>query len=217
MHLRTLVLALAVCLGLPGCGGGGLMQYIVATRNHQGDLALAAGNLPDAAIAYKLALQFAPDDQHARAGLARVQLGIAVKDYQAAKLEDALAALAVASKYDPQSVRVAEVRAEIEQARIKREIVVSNYPIYRENGRALRRAYLELKTLDAKIIEALQRFDYTFDPTQLSTAIRTSYTLGEEVTKNTNHLISFRQLVEAGSPSASSEPLAPGASLLPLP
>jgi len=108
--------------------------------------------------------------------------------------------------------------AEIEQARTKRAIVVSNYPTYRETGRQLRRAYLELKPLDAKIILALQKFDYTYDSGQLSTAIRTSYTLGGEVARNTQRLIAYRQLVEAGSPNVGSgEPLAPAASLLPLP
>jgi len=215
MRFRAFLCALAVIAGVSGCGSGGIMQYIAATRSHQGDMALANGNLPEAAIAYKLALQMAPEDVHARAGLGRVQLGIAYKDFQASKFEDALAALQIASKYDPQSVRVAGLRSEIEQARVKREIVVSNYPLYRESGRALRRSYLELKTLDAKIIGGLQRFDFTYDSAQLSSAIRASYTLAEEINKNTSRLVSFRQLVEGGS-AGSTEPLSAG-SLLPLP
>jgi tetratricopeptide (TPR) repeat protein len=216
MRLR-LILSLLVLCTVCGCSSG-VKEYIVSVRSHQGDMALAAGNLQDAALSYRLALQLDPGDPHARAGLAQVQLRIAVKDYQTSKFDDALAAVAVAAKYDPQSVRVAEVRAEIEQARLKRQIVVSNYPTYRETGRQLRRAYLELKTLNAKIIAALLRFDYTYDSGQLSTAIRTSFTLGEEVAHNTQRLIAYRQLVEAGSPAAKgSEALAPAASLLPLP
>jgi tetratricopeptide (TPR) repeat protein len=217
--VRRLTLGFVVLAagGLTGCAGG-VQGYIVSMRSHQGDLALQHGNLQDAALAYRLALQLDPTDQHARAGLAKVQTGLATKYYQASKFEDALAALTIAARYDPQSVRIAELRSEIEQARVNRAIVLSNYPTYRETGRQLRRGYLALKPLTARIILALQRFDYTYDSTQLSTAIRTSYTLGEEVTRSTNHLRLYRQLVEAGSPvGRGAEPLAPAASLLPLP
>jgi tetratricopeptide (TPR) repeat protein len=217
MSIRFLVVLIALCTSVTGCSGG-VKQYIVSTRSRQGDAALASGNLADAALAYRLALQLAPSDAHARAGLAQVQIRIAVKDYQTSKFEEALAALSVASKYDPQSVRVAEVRSEIEQARTNRAIVVSNYPTYRETGRQLRRAYLELKTLDGKIVLALLHFDYTYDSEQLATAIRTSYTLGGEVARNTQRLIAYRQSVEAGSAAAAAaETLTPAASLLPLP
>lgn len=217
--VRLLALGL-VAFGAAGLGGcaGGVQGYIVSMRSHQGDLALQHGNLQDAALAYRLALQLDPTDQHTRAGLAAVQTRLATKYYQASKFEDALAALTIAARYDPQSVRIAELRSEIEQARVNRAIVLSNYPTYRETGRQLRRGYLALKPLTARIILALQRFDYTYDASQLSTAIRTSYTLGEEVTRSTNHLRVYRQLVEAGSPAGhAGEPLAPAASLLPLP
>lgn len=211
-------LALAASASLCGCSGGGLKHYIVSTRNDQGDMALAHGNLQDASLSYRLALQMDSQDEHARAGLAQVQLRLAVQQYQGSRFEDALASLAVAAKYDPQSVRVAEVRSEIEQARVKREIVLSNYPTYRETGRQIQRAYRDLRALNLKIVASLQRFDYTYDSGQLTQAIQNSYLLGEEVNKNTNRLISFRQLVEAGAPSATgTEPLAPAASLLPLP
>ena len=59
-----------------GCAGT-LTRYIVDTRNHQGDLAYEARNLADAAVAYRLALRLAPQDEHARAGLAAVQLRLA--------------------------------------------------------------------------------------------------------------------------------------------
>jgi tetratricopeptide (TPR) repeat protein len=205
-----------LCGALCGCVGG-VTQYLVSTRSHQGDLALANGNLPDAALAYRLALQLEPNDAHARAGLAQVQIRIAYKDYQAAKFENALAALAIASKYDPQSVRVAALKSEIAQARVNREIVVANYPTYRETGRALRRSYLELKTLDARIVLALLRFDYSYDSGQLATAIRDSYILGGEVSRNTSRLIAYRQLVESGSPATGATSLESGGSILPLP
>jgi tetratricopeptide (TPR) repeat protein len=218
MHkIMTFVIALSAGVALFGCSGGGPKQYIVSARNHQGDMALAHNNLQDASLAYRLALQLDPENTHARAGLAEVQLKLAVQQYQASHFEDALASLAIAAKYDPQSVRVAEVRSEIEQARVKREIVLSNYPTYRENLRQIERSYRDLRALDVKIISALQRFDYTYDSGQLTQAIQNSVILDEEVGKNTNRLISFRQLVEAGAPTAGRDQLAPAASLLPLP
>jgi tetratricopeptide (TPR) repeat protein len=219
MKLRLAALVLAFAAVVPaGCSGGGLKQYIVSLRNHQGDLGLQRGSYQDASLSFRLALQLDPNDAHARSGLAQVQLKIAQQQYQASKFEDALGSIAIATKYDPQSVRIAELRAEIEQARIKREIVISNYPTYAENGRQIQRSYRELRTLDAKIIVALQRFDYTFDSAQLMQAIQNSYVLGEEVQKNTSRLVAFRQLVEAGVPNArANQPLVPAASLLPLP
>lgn len=212
---RALVLAVALC-GTTGCSGG-VVGFIVATRDHQGDVALASRNLPDAAEAFRLALRLAPDDAHARAGLAAVQLQIAAQDYTLSKFEDALGALAIAAKYDPESVRLAELRTEIEQARIKREIVLSNYPLYGETGLALRRSYAQLRKESNAIVATLQRFDYSYDSNELMKAIRASKGLNAEVARLTARLVSYRQLVESGSPERSTEPLAPAASLLPLP
>jgi len=217
--IRSSLLGLAL-LAAPALGGcaGGISQFIVSTRNHQGDLALESKNFTDAALAYELALRVAPDDAHARAGLARVQLNIAAEDYTLSKFDDALAALAVAAKYDPQSVRLAELRTEVEQARVKREIVLSNYPTYRETGLALRRSYGQLRSQSNTIVASLQRFGYSYDSAELVKAIRQSNALNAEVSKLTARLANYRQLVEAGSPERNgSAPLAPAASLLPLP
>jgi hypothetical protein len=220
---RTLVLTLTfafAALGvssLTGCADG-LSSFIVQTRNHQGDMALANQNFTDAALAYRLALRVAPNDPHARAGLAAVQLDIAAQQYTLSKFDDAFAALAVAEKYAPNSVRLAELRTELEQARVKREIVVSNYPTYRETGLALRKSYAQLHVQSSAIVSTLQRFDYTYDSSELLKAIRQSDELGAEVSKLTARLGNYRQLVEAGSPERNgSAPLYPGASLLPLP
>jgi tetratricopeptide (TPR) repeat protein len=215
----TLTLAFAVLAvsSLTGCADG-LASFIVQTRNHQGDMALANQNFTDAAIAYRLALRVAPNDAHARAGLAAVQLDIAAQQYTLSKFDDAFAALDVAAKYAPNSVRLAELRTELEQARVKREIVVSNYPTYRETGLALRKSYAQLHVQSNAIVSTLQRFDYTYDSNELLKAIRQSDELGAEVSKLTARLGNYRQLVEAGSPERNgSAPLYPGASLLPLP
>ena len=214
----ALVAALAALPTMLGGCSGGVSGFIVATRNHQGDLALESKNLADAATAYRLALRLAPEDPHARAGFATVQLQIAAQDYTLSKFDDSLAALAIAAKYDPESVRLVELRTAVEQARVKREIVLSNYPTYGETGLALRKAYAQLKKQSSTIVTTLQRFDYTYDANELNKAIRLSSALGADVSKLTSRLANYRQLVESGSPERSVDaPLAPPASLLPLP
>jgi tetratricopeptide (TPR) repeat protein len=215
--VRTFACIVLLAFGLPACAGD-VARFIVETRNHQGDMALDNKNYPDAATAYRLALRVAPNDEHARAGLAAVQLRIAADQYTLSKFDDALASLAIAAKYDPESVRLAELRTEIEQARVKREIAQSNYPTYKETGLSLRRSYLQLKKESSAIVATLQRFDYTYDSAELAKAIRQSNELHAEIGHLTARLDNYRQLVEAGSPErADQAPLAPAASLLPLP
>jgi tetratricopeptide (TPR) repeat protein len=211
------VLALAAVTVTAGCAGG-VSHWIVNTRVHQGDVALAHGSYPEASNAYKLALQVDPGDTHARAGLSSVQVLLAAREYREAKYDDALQALAVAAKYDPQSVRVAQLRGDIEQARIKREIVLSNYPTYKETARQIRRSYQSLKLVDQRIVSALQRFDYTYDTQELSRAIALSYDLAAEMGRTTNRLVAYRQVVDSGSAETATTPRAAApASLLPLP
>ncbi len=214
--VRAFCLALLL-VPLAGCAGG-VTDFIVQQRNSQGDKALDRGNLPDAQLAYRLALQVSPEDLHARAGMAAVQLKIAAAAFQASKIDEALNALSIAEKYDPESVRLAELRTEIGEARVKREIVVSNYPTFKETGRGLRRSYSQLKTQTATIVAALERFDYTYDSQELTKAIRASQVLDAEVTRLSSRLSAYRQLVESGAPDRSGDAaLAPAASLLPLP
>jgi lipopolysaccharide biosynthesis regulator YciM len=214
----ALALAFAILAAPLSACAPPIAQFIVSTRNHQGDMALANANFIDAALAYRLALRLAPSDEHARAGLAAVQLQIAAQEYQRSQFDDALAALAVAAKYDPDSVRLNELRLEVEQARVKRAIVVSNYPTYSETGLALRKSYAGLRKESNAIVATLQRFDYSYDSTELQKAITESNLLNAEVAHLTARLVSYRQLVEAGSPEkAGQSALAPAASLLPLP
>jgi predicted Zn-dependent protease len=217
IRLAALILACAVLpLGTTGCAGT-VAQWIVSERNHQGDVALAHKNFPDASVAYQLALKIDPKNQHARDGLTNVQIRLAQIFFAASKFGDAIDALAVASRYSPADDRVQSLRGEIEQAEIKRDIVVSNYPSYKVTAASLRRAYTSLKQQNNDILLALRRFDYTYDTADLSAAIRQSYVLNEEVTRLTNRLQQFRQLVESGVPENAADNPAPPASLLPLP
>lgn len=217
MRLFRLLLVVFVLAGATGCATH-VKSWIVATRNQQGDVALDRGNLSEASLAYRLALAVDQNDVHARTGLTTVQLQLAANEFRSSKFDDAIAALAVAAKYEPQSVRLAELRAEIEQAKIKRLIVLSNYPSYKESAVTIRAAYNDLIAQNRRIIAELAAFSYTYDTSHLTTAIRSSYDITQELQRNTRRLITFRQLVESGIPATgTASTLAPPASLLPLP
>jgi tetratricopeptide (TPR) repeat protein len=217
--IRFFVMLLA-CGMLPlatsGCATT-VAQWIVHERNHQGDVALAHRNFPDASVAYQLALKIDPTNLHARDGLTLVQIRLAQTFFAASKFDTAIDALAVAARYSPEDDRVQSLRSEIEQAEIKRDIVVSNFPAYKVTGASIQRGYNQLKTLNNDISLSLHRFDYTYDTADLSTAIRQSYVLNEEIMRLTARLQQYRQLVESGVPEQAGENLAPPASLLPLP
>jgi len=203
-------------LGATGCAPA-IASWIVQERNQQGDIALRRGNYPDASVAYQLALKLDPANVHARTGLTAVQVRLAQTLFAASRFDEAIEALAVAAHYTPGDDRVSTLHNEIVQAQIKRDIVVSNYPLYKVTGASLRRAYTQLKTQNQAILAALKRFDYTYDTADLSAAIRQSYALNEEVARLTNRLQQYRQLVESGVPEHGADNLAPPASLLPLP
>ena len=115
--------------------------------------------------------------------------------------------------------RVEALRSQIEQAEIKRDIVGSNYPSYRETGAQIRRSYDGVKEQSAAISLALRRFNYTYDTADLTRAIQLSYELNSDIARYTNRMILYRQLVESGVPERShaAERLAAPASVLPLP
>ncbi len=144
---------------------------------------------------------------------------IANNDFKHAHFDDALSTLNAAAKYDPGSVRVEALRSQIEQAKLKREIVISNYPTYSSAGSQIAKAYLLLAESNAEILHSLRRFNYSYDTSDLTKAIQLSYELNLDVAKNTNRLIAYRQLVESGVPEAANgqSSVAPAASLLPLP
>lgn len=214
--IRTLLAALAV-VSTVGCATS-IKGWIVSTRDRQGDTAVSRGNYRDAALAYRLALAVNPLDAHARTGLTEAQLQVAGNDFRASKFDDALAALSLAARYEPNNARLAELRSEVEQAKIKRLIVISNYPTYKENAVVIRTAYENLTVLNRRILAELAAFSYTYDTENLTHAIRDSFELEAEVARNRRRLVAYRQLVESGVPAdETSGSLAPAASLLPLP
>jgi tetratricopeptide (TPR) repeat protein len=211
------IIALSALLTATGCAND-VARWIAQTRNHQGDVALASHNDLDASEAYQLALRIEPHDEHARAGFVSVQLRLAQKLYTDSKFEDAIDALALASRYSPDDERITALRSQIEQAEINRDIVVSNFPSYKDTSTNIRRSFAAVKRSTEQIGTSIARFEYTYDTTDLTRAIRQSYELNAEIARDTTRLINLRQLAESGAPeSKEAESLAPPASLLPLP
>ncbi|HKU66475.1 MAG TPA: tetratricopeptide repeat protein [Candidatus Baltobacteraceae bacterium] len=195
--LALLLCLLGLATGVQGCAGS-VVHWIVNTRVNQGNVALQNGSLHDAETAYRLALRVNPHDARARAGFARVSADIAEVDFRKGNFDDAAATIADAQKYDPQNVRLQALRSQLEDARLKREIVISNYPTYQRAGKQIQTAYGDLN--------------------EQTKAIQASYELQLEVAKNTNRLIAYRQLVESGVPGTEqTTQTGPTGSLLPLP
>lgn len=208
--------ALAALL-LSGCAGS-VERWIVNSRVHQGDVSLQHGNVRDAELSYRLALKVNPKDPRARAGFVTAAADLGQALYANGDFEDALNTIAEGLKYDPGSVRLSGLKATIEDAKLKRDIVISNYPTYKEAGAALQKSYEALTLEDKAILASLKRFSYSYDTADLTTAIKRSYALQLDVVRNTNRLISYRQLVSSGIPESSQAATSSGAaSLLPLP
>ena len=204
---------------LSGCAGS-VERWIVNIRVNQGDVALSRGSLHEAEVAYRLALRVNPHDPRAQSGFSQAAAAVAEADYRKGDFDDALAVIGEAGRYDPQSVHLQALKAQIDDARLKREIVISNYPTYEAAGLQIQTAYEALSPQNKAILKSLKRFAYTYDTQDLTKAILDSYELQQEIAKNTNRLIAYRQLVESGTPPAPGTGAAAPAqagSLLPLP
>ncbi len=202
---------------LAGCAGS-IERWIVNTRVHQGDVSLARGDLRDAALGYRLALRIDPSDPQARAGYVEAAAELGRSEYARGNFDDATATVNGGLAVNPQSATLLALRGTIDQAKLKREIVVSNYPTYRAAGVEIQHAYRELDVTNAMLLRDLRRFGYTFDADDLTSAIQRSYELELELTKNTNRLVLYRQLVSSGIPEVPEQSTTFGtSSLLPLP
>ncbi|HTW82697.1 MAG TPA: tetratricopeptide repeat protein [Candidatus Sulfotelmatobacter sp.] len=187
------------------------------TRIHQGDVALERGDVRDAELAYRLALRVDPKNPQARTGFVEAAAGLAQSEYSRGTFDDALATIREGLAIDPSSVRLDALRTEIETAKLKREIVISNYPSYKETGAQIQQSYAQLDTINKLLLRSLHRFGYTFDADDLTDAIKRSYELQLDLAKNTNRLIAYRQVVTSGTPSLEPEESGTTTSLLPLP
>lgn len=202
-----------------GCAHG-LSGWIVNTRDQQGARSLESQRFKDAAHAFHLALQIAPDDTRAREGFVEAESDLAETYYQNSQFQEALATLEQAKKVDPLNVRIAGLAADISGARLKSEIVESNYSKYRTAIESLLKGYQDIKVPETEVAYRLKRFGYTYDTADLTKAIRSSSDLQIDVTKLTSHLTQLRTQVTAGSvllESGGSAPAAGSGSLLPIP
>jgi tetratricopeptide (TPR) repeat protein len=217
MYIFRVLLILCGVAILTGCARS-IERWIVDTRVHQGDIAMAAGDAHDAELAYRLALRVNPRDPRARTGFVQAAAELAQVEYAKGAFDDAVTTVDQGLAVDPESVRLAALKATIGQAKLEREIVISNYPTYRAAGLELQRAYKQLDATNALLLRNLKRFGNTLDANELVAAIKRSYELQLEIARNTNRLITYRQLVTSGIPEARAESTTFGAgSLLPLP
>lgn len=207
--------ALAMVL-TAGCAGS-IRHWIADTRVHQGEAALDRGNVRDAELAYRLALRVDASNPRAQYGYVRAAALLAQSQYAKGSFDSALGTIKDALAIDPESVRLAALQRTVEQAKLKREIVISNYPTYREAGVALQKAYQQLDVTNRLLLASLKRFGYTFDANDLSTAIKRSYELQLDIARNGNHLLLYRQMVTSGAPEAETPTGGATTSLLPLP
>src|SRR5581483_7556340 len=196
----VLVMLGGLLLITTGCASS-VERWIVNTRIHQGDTALVRGNIRDAELSYQLALRVDPTNERARAGFVAAAAGLAQSEYERGNFEDALATLNEAARYDPANVRIQALRSTLEQAKLDREIVISNYPTYSLTGQQITKSFEALIVTDNSILQDLHRFHNTFDTQHLTHAIKNAYDLQLEVTRNLNRLIAYRQLVESGIPT----------------
>ena len=217
MRIAGSAVCLLALLSFTGCAGS-IEHWIVDTRVHQGDVALERGSVRDAELSYRLALKIDPKNQKAQAGYVLAAAGLAQAEYTKGAFDDALETIREGQAVDPESVRLDALKTAIENAKLKREIVISNFPSYRSAGSGIAQAYSQLDATNKLLLKSLHRFDYTFDADDLTDAIKRSYELELDLAKNTNRLIAYRQVVTSGVPQAPSA-TAGGAttSLLPLP
>ncbi len=217
-HFLAVVCVAAITL-MSGCSRS-IESWIVTTRNHQGDLALDSSRYKDAVLAYHLALQISPTDEHAKRGFVEAEGDLAEHLYHQSYFEDALDELLHAAKVDPNSVRIAGLRTDVENARLKRQIVMSNYPTYSSASENIAQSYVNLRTTNSEILARIQRFNHTYDTNDLTMAIRNSVDLETEASKLTTRLVNLRSAVSVGfaaPDTTTGSATTAGASILPLP
>lgn len=218
-RLRQALALCAVVAALAGTGCAGQLSHaIVNLRNAQGDAALENGNVLEAEKEYALALAMAPNDTHARDGLAHVLYLHAQANFLASKLDAASAEVQKALTYAPKDSATLDLGGEIEQAKIRRDIVIANYPSYQAMATSLVDALKAADLANKDIQKQLKAFRYDYDIAHLRKGIEQSYDLEAQTHRITQRLIAYRGLVESGAPGPKAPPAqSETPSLLPIP
>jgi hypothetical protein len=204
-RIGRVAIAAGMCLILTGCAGA-MTSWLVNLRNSQGDSALANGKLVEAQKEYQLAL-----------ALAQVLFQKASANFLAAKLDFAETEVRDALKYAPDDANAQALASEIEQAKIRRDIVIANYPAYASVGASIGASLKSVAATNKDIAKQVTAFGYDYDPTHLSKAIAEAYALQDELVRITQRLASYRTLVQAGVPKTQGQITTDTPNLLPIP
>jgi tetratricopeptide (TPR) repeat protein len=216
---KLMVLACAVAaLFQSGCAGS-LTHWMVNLRTSQGDAALAKErpDFVEAEKEYKLALALDPKNVHARAGFAKSLYLVAKEDFANSKLDEASTEIAEALKYAPSDAATLALANEIDQAKIRREIVVANYPLYGSIIAALKPVFKQVTASNKEIEAQVKAFSNDFDTAHLTKAIVESYDLEDEAHRTAARLITYRGLVQSGQEKTKVPSQGEAPSLLPIP
>lgn len=214
---RASVAVVLVCaLSLTGCAKS-LTRWVVNLRTSQGDAALQKPSLPEAQKEFELALALDPKNAHARAGLAKTLYLTARADFTNSKLDEASLAIAEALRYAPSDAATLALASEIDQAKIRREIVMANYPTYGSITSALKPVFKEIVASNTEVERQVKLFSSDFDTSHLTRAIIESYNLEDEAHRTAQRLISYRTLVTSGQSKAVAPSAAQAPALLPIP
>jgi tetratricopeptide (TPR) repeat protein len=214
---HLLVIAAAVCaIGTSGCAGP-ITQWMINLRNAQGDAALARPSLVEAGKEYRLALALDKKNAHARAGLAKVLYLSARADFIESHLDEAADEIAQSLHYAPDDAAALALSNEIAQAKIRREVVISNYPLYGSINAALTPSFKSVAESGKAIQKEVKLFSSDFDTSHLTKAIVNSYDLEDEVHRLAQRLILYRGYVTSGQAKATATTESNAPSLLPIP
>jgi tetratricopeptide (TPR) repeat protein len=216
MRKAVPALALAAVLGLTGCAQS-ITRWVVNLRTSQGDAALLKPNLAEAKKEFQLALALDPHNQHARAGLAKALYLTAKADFGNSKLDEAAAEIDEAIKYAPSDAATLALASDIDQARIRREIVVANYPLYGSISSALAPVFKEIAVSNLEIEKQVKAFSGDFDTAHLTRATAEAYDLEDEAHRMGLRLITYRGLVQSGQIKAVTPATAQAPAPLPIP
>ena len=209
-------LAAALTVALSGCAGT-FTHWLVDLRTSQGDAALEHNSLVEAQKEYALALKLDPHNAHARAGLAKVLFLQARADFIGSKLDQAQLDIQEARKYAPDDAAAQALANQIDQAKIRREIVLANYPLYEPVGAGLTDSLKTLTASQKEIAKQLKAFGSDFDTGHLTKAIIASYDLEDEAHRVSARIIQYRSLVTSGAPKARAPAESETPNLLPIP
>ena len=218
-NIRRVALVLAVvfvCVA-SGCAGGSVSRWLVDLRSSQGDSALASGNVAEALGEYDLALRLDPKNAHARAGLARALTLRARAEFTDSKLEEAAADIAKAHYFAPSDAVTQALAGQIEQATLRREVVVANYPLYGSMATSIADSLKTIVSTNAQISKELKLFRADYDTSHLTRAIVESYDLEDEGHRVTLRLVTYRALVQSGAVNRQAAAAADAPNLLPIP